>query len=224
MLKRKILPLSLLILALSSTIFSTSFSVSAISESQKRFYSNNNIIFYDPDGDSSNSSYAGSLKSGGMTYEEAVAWINTYKASESRAAEWGISQIGSCYSAFANCAALPKYFANRYLGLNVGATGNGADVVNVFVSSYGFTYGGTSPRPYAIFSTSSGSMMCGSKKCGHTGLVLGVNEEEGVVYTAEAFCGSPLSSAKVKTYSIATMTSGAYTFAYSDNFLSSETE
>ena len=189
-------------------------SAAALDEETSKRYATNNIVFYNPNGASGPCPEAYPLKPGGLSKSEADQFIAVYKRSEGCAQELGITT--SCrYGYLANCVGMSKFFINRYTTRRVGAVGNGKDVAK----NSGFPTG-TAPRAYAIFSTDSGNMECppgSGNKCGHTGVVLGISGN--TVYTAEAFCGSPLSAAKIISYPMSKMTSGAYTFAYTDGYI-----
>ena len=97
--------------------------------------------------------------------------------------------------------------------------GNGSRVVgNLILKNPGIA-NGTLPRPYAIFSVASGVTQCGNVKCGHTGVILGVDIERGKVIVGEANCSGPLSNDGAREYSLETFSSGAYTYVYSDGLL-----
>lgn len=96
---------------------------------------------------------------------------------------------------------------------------NGRNVVNTLANMGLVT--GSEPRPYAIFSTESGSTICGDgRKCGHTGVVLGINEAEDEIFIGQMSYGAPRSwGLTVIRKSLSTYRNGSYTYAYTDDVL-----
>ncbi|MBQ3321198.1 glucosaminidase domain-containing protein [Candidatus Saccharibacteria bacterium] len=181
--------------------------------------------------ESSESKGAGGLVSGGMTKEQAETFIKAYydEAMKQKSGAYGlgsangtavgdglVSDAGCPYGALNNCVAMSQWFINNYttVSQNIG-TANGVNYASHLISSGGLIDGGNTPKAYAIFSKP------GPSSAGHTGVVLGVDTAKGEVYTAEAFChmNYPFMAPKIVTYSIDTMTSGTYDFAYTDNVL-----
>ncbi|MDR3298085.1 MAG: phage tail-type lysozyme domain-containing protein [Candidatus Nomurabacteria bacterium] len=172
------------------------------------------------------SSYTG-LVAGGMTKAEADAFMQIYKDIRPRewgtggilGTEWDIAATSTCVSDLENCVAFSQYFINRYTAKHITGLPNGSDVVSRVVSSHGFIDGGTTPKPYAIFSVASGSTMCGSKPCGHTGVVLGIDTANNKIIVGEAGCGQSLDWTGAHEYDLSKYTSGAYSYAYTDDIL-----
>ena len=174
------------------------------------------------------SSFAG-LISGGMTKPQADAFMQIYKDITPRewgvggtlGTEWSIAATTTCTTDLENCVAFTQYFINRYVRPNDHIKGltNGRGVVSQLISGFGFTNGGTEPRPYAIFSVASGQTMCGGAPCGHTGVVLGVDRERGKIIIGEAGCSSSLEWTGAHEYDLVQYTSGAYTYAYTDGLI-----
>ena len=111
---------------------------------------------------------------------------------------------------------MSQWFVNNYTTVSQSiGTDNGVGYASHLIAKGGLIDGRTTPKVYAIFSKS------GPTSAGHTGVVLGVDTAKGEVYTAEAFCRLHLSLMEptVNTYSMDTMTSGTYTYAYTDNKL-----
>ena len=171
----------------------------------------------------------GSLTSGGFsTVAEAEAAVMAeYKAINPRS--YGVTDAGDEYlksmgiadvncasgTDLENCVAFSAWFINRFTNKSVPGLPNGSQVVSILISSYGFSDSGTTPRVYSIFSTASGSTMCGSVKCGHTGVVLGINSSTGKIIIGEAGCSSA-SFTGAHEYDLSKFTDGSYTFAYTD--------
>ena len=87
-------------------------------------------------------------------------------------------------------------------------------------SSHGFVYGGFTPKPFAVFSTGYSTINCGSLPCGHTGVVLGIDQASDTIYIGQAGYDTPLVGySDVITYSLSEYTSGNYWYAYTDNII-----
>ncbi len=171
------------------------------------------------------------LVAGGMTKEQAEAFIKEYvdEAMKQKTGNYGrgqsndIAAIGkgfindaSCpYGTLNNCVAMSQWFVNNYTTVDYRGTDNGVNYASYLISLGGFIDGGNTPKAYSIFSKP------GPSAAGHTGVVLGVDTEKGEVYTAEAHChlNLPFAPPQVKVYSIDEMSSGLYNFAYTDNVL-----
>lgn len=170
----------------------------------------------------------GALVDGGFkTVAEAEAGVMAeYKAISPR--KYGVSDAGDAYlhkynipdvncdsgTDLENCVSFVAWFIKRFAGKDV-ALPKGSQVVSTLINSYGFSNEGTTPKVYAVFSVASGSTMCGDVKCGHTGVVLGINTETNKILIGEAGC-SNASFTGVHERDLSTFTSGAYTYAYTD--------
>jgi surface protein len=182
-------------------------------------------------------SIGGALVSGGMNLEQAQAFMKEYttgelasyyaalsKSGRGDRVHYGINLTSCSGGSLANCVAFSEYFVNKYTTNPTAGMGggyglpNGSLVVQRLIAN-GFADGGTVPRAYAVFSTPSGSMMCGQVKCGHTGVVLGIDAENDKIIIGEAGCSMPLSWAGAHEKKLSDFTSGKYTFAYTDEFL-----
>jgi hypothetical protein len=153
----------------------------------------------------------------GMTLEQATAFMDVYRNADP--AEWDINSCGCAGGCLVNCVSVSIYFVNRYTTSHVtGATGNGRDVAANMASLYGLADGGHVPRPYAIFSKTTGVTLCDGVPCGHTGVVLGIDEAADQIIIGEAGCGDPgFTGAHV--YSLAAWSTEAYTYAYTNTIL-----
>jgi len=168
------------------------------------------------------STCGGSLAEGGMTLEEAIAFMESYKTGSDSVDYIGGAGRGCPGGPLSNCVSFSAYFINKYTniqGFMTGAPGNGSTVVANIIARNPDIQNGHSPRPYAIFSTPSGNMMCGAVKCGHTGVILGVDTARGKVIVGEAGCGSPLSWDTAREYELSRFDSDAYTYAYTEGLL-----
>ncbi len=153
----------------------------------------------------------------GMTLEQAQAFMEIYRGADH--AEWDVWSCGCAGGCLVNCVSFAIYFVNRYTNAHVeGATGNGADVASYMINTLGFTDGGHVPKPYAVFSRAGGSMLCDGVPCGHTGVVLGIDQTKDEIIIGEAGCGDPdFTGAHV--YSLSEWSTTNFTYAYSDAVL-----
>jgi surface antigen len=166
----------------------------------------------------------GGVVPGGMTVDEANAFMNEYKSITPN--EWGkngvlgpwdIAATTTCTNDLSNCVAFTQYFINRYTTQHVTGLPNGKNVVSRLLN-LGFTDGGTTPRPYAIFSKQTGTTICeDGQPCGHTGVVLGIEGDKIIV--GEAGCSSSFDWIGAHEYSLSNYTNGNYTYVYTDNIL-----
>ena len=165
----------------------------------------------------------GGLEAGGMTLDEAVTFMNNYKNGADSEGFIGGSGRGCAGGPLSNCVSFSIFFLNKYTtlqGFGDGvSTGNGSTVVANIIARNPSVQNGHSPRPYAIFSTPSGTEMCGDTICGHTGVILGVDTERGKVIVGEASCGGPASADTAREYELSKFDNDAYTYAYTDGFL-----
>lgn len=167
-------------------------------------------------------SCGGSLVEGGMSLDEGIAFMNEYKNNPSNVDYIGGAGRDCAGGPLSNCVSFSAYFINKYTtfqGFMTGAPGNGSTVVANVISRNPTVKNGHSPRPYAIFSTPSGSSMCGSVKCGHTGVILGVDTSKGVVIVGEAGCPGGTDWDTAREYPLSQFDSDAYTYAYTDGWM-----
>lgn len=171
----------------------------------------------------SSTSCGGNLTAGGMTLEQAVQFMNDYKNNADNVKYIGGADQSCPGGPLSNCVSFSMYFVNKYTniqGMGSGTTaGNGSTVVANIIARNPSIQSGNAPRPYAIFSTPSGSQMCGDVKCGHTGVILGVDTTRNKVIVGEAGCGTPASWDTAREYDLAQFNSGDYTYAYTDGLL-----
>ena len=174
-------------------------------------------------GASISSTCGGNLQAGGMTLEQAVSFMEKYKSSPDSADYLGGAGQDCAGGPLSNCVSFSTFFINKYTtlqGFGKGTSpGNGSTVVPNVIARNPSVQNGHSPRPYAIFSTPSGSEMCGATKCGHTGVILGVDTARKKVIVGEAGCGGPASWDTAREYDLSKFDSDAYIYAYTEGFL-----
>lgn len=169
----------------------------------------------------------GELVPGGMTIAEAQEFMQAYRSITPRnyddpggdiLKQWSINNVGGCYSDLENCVAFTQWFICVYTGVCM-PLGNGGGVAKQLVDSgRGFT-SGNQPRPYAVFSIRRKSKDCTSESCGHTGVVLGVDEERGKIILGEAGCGMSFDWTNAHEDALSKYTNGNYEYAYTDAIL-----
>ncbi len=179
------------------------------------------------------SNCGGNLVAGGMDLQTAIDFVEKYKTSPDSINFIGGAGQGCNGGALSNCVSFSVYFINKYttfVGFGADRTagpGNGSTVAPNAIARNPSIESGNSPRPYAIFSTPSGSDECpkgSGVKCGHTGVILGVDTAREVVIVGEAGCSSALSWDTAREYPLSRFDSPAYTYAYTDGFLKENVE
>lgn len=162
----------------------------------------------------------------GMSEDEAKEFMNSYKNAVRGVSDsdlitlYGMTSNGCSGGVAYNCVSFTRYFINMYTNdyitnhITIGL-GNGGDIVNSLLSGgYEFTDGGNVPQVYAIFSYDEGNMMCGKKKCGHTGVVLRIDTTTDTIIVGEAQCGLGESGVQARTAKLSDFMSGHYHYAY----------
>jgi len=171
-------------------------------------------------GTGTSSSCGGNLTEGGLDLNAAVKFVNDYKNNADNVKYIGGAGQDCAGGPLSNCVSFSIYFINKYTNLKSNPTpGNGSTVVANLIAANPGVENGHSPRPYAVFSTASGSQMCGSVKCGHTGVILGVDKSAGKVIVGEAACGAPGSWDTAREYPLSQFDSNDYTYIYTDGQL-----
>lgn len=178
----------------------------------------------------------GGLVSGGINnFEDVLALLKDYQYNVkcSDYIQPALCGIGGLQ----NCVAFSVYFITRFTSYRVptAAPGNGIEIVSSMVgetlqtkfgsfspsydmSEGGFTYGGTEPRPYSVFSTRMGS----NSDAGHTGVVVGVDVANNKAYLAQAGYGTSFEyyqSREQIEWDLDRLTNGDYWFAYMDSLM-----
>lgn len=144
---------------------------------------------------------------GGLSEEQAQSLANDYNTGD--LGRWG---TGTGFDVLNNCVSFSKYIINVMTDLTWGG-GNGRDIVNNLVANNPGLESGTEPKPYSIFS-----------KENHTGFIVAVNGDDVLaVEAAWPWDGNPKGyNGSLIHYSMETLTSGAYTFAYIEDHLKSD--
>ncbi len=165
-----------------------------------------------------------SLVSGGMTYEQAYDFVKIYVDDPSEC--YNYSDMCDIYSVEpgGNCSTFSSYFLGKYTTLGKVGLPDGRNVVSRLASNYNLPTG-SEPRPYAIFSTNSGSTTCGNRLCGHTGVILGVNEADGEIYVGQmGYSHTRAWGLTVIRESLDKYRNGSYIYAYTDQVLKQSTD
>ncbi len=154
------------------------------------------------------------LVEGGMDKSQAQRLADYYNSSEVSASYWGLP-FGK-----RNCVSFSAFFVQRFtsIGRSPRAWGDGRNVAHNLAQTEGLP-SGTEPRPYAVFSTTTGSTWCEGHtvKCGHTGIVVGVSGDK--VITVEAAYGAHDAEVKERSLSYFVNTKYGDTFTYLDSIL-----
>lgn len=117
----------------------------------------------------------GGAINGGLTESQAQKLVDYYN---SDAVDGSNLPFGKM-----NCVSFVKWFVEEFTDLTY-AGGDGKDVAHNLATANNLEEG-NEPRPFSVFSvTTIGTTMCGSFKCGHTGIVVAVDGD--MITTAEA--------------------------------------
>jgi lysophospholipase L1-like esterase len=157
------------------------------------------------------------LSAGGMTMEQAKEFMETYvKSPDSEKYVFrgagGNPRAGG--SILANCTAFSSYFINKYTtlkGLEASPVGHGFQTVTTITTNNPGLEPGTEPKVYAVFSYPTGEY-------GHTGVVLGIDLEKGIVITGEASWNGDLTTIGAYTHTLQEIKDEGWTFAYTDGY------
>jgi hypothetical protein len=165
-------------------------------------------------------SCGGGLSTGGMTLAQGVKFMNDYKTNPDNVKYIAGAGQDCPGGPLSNCVSFSVFFVRKYTNLKEsGAAGNGSTVVPHLIGLNPTVKNGHSPQPYAIFSVASGSQFCGAVKCGHTGVILGVDTARGKVIVGEASCGNDISWDTAREYPLSLFDNGLYTYIYTDGLL-----
>ncbi len=169
----------------------------------------------------------GSLPEGGMTLEEAQAFMKLYNELPCPQDEDPYEIIGNsfpgrwqdsegnwhgCGGCLTNCSQFSLYFINRYTSDHRSGVGNGSQVAGQLIDENNWASGGSEPKVYAVFSEFKGA-----NSAGHTGVVLGIDEANDQIIIGEAGC--PNMEGQANVYSLSAFRNSKYTYAYSDGKL-----
>ena len=150
----------------------------------------------------------GGLKEGGMTLEEAKAFMESYAAESDKKLKGNYTFDGALVTdggcpdgTLNNCSAFTQWFLNKYTTLGPSGANRyqGSEAVHNYLADHPeLQDGGKTPKAYAIMSegpsplygynTNSGAG--GSNYYNHTGIVLGINTEANTIIIGEASCGA----------------------------------
>lgn len=179
---------------------------------------------------------SGELVSGGMTLEQAQAFMAAYRERAMTRGDWGdvyfqdalisVPGDGACVNGtMNNCSAFTQWFLNKYTTLGPSGAGlrQGSQAVSVYLGEHsGLIDGGKVPRVYAVMSEGPFSGTSGDGWYNHTAIVLGIDEANDQIIFGEASCGGYYYP-QAKAYSLSeyTNSSSPYgpTYAYTDNIL-----
>ena len=165
-----------------------------------------------------------------MTLEEAKKFMFSYVQEASRQLrgdyffENALVKDSSCPNGtLNNCSAFTQWFLNRYttLGPSGANIWQGSSAVSNYVSAGQLTYGGKTPRLYAVVSMGPETGTADGWP-NHTAIVLGINEQSNEIILGEAGCSASfLPNAYVYSLSDYTNSPSPYgpTYAYTDSVL-----
>ncbi|MBR0431300.1 glucosaminidase domain-containing protein [Candidatus Saccharibacteria bacterium] len=179
---------------------------------------------------------SGELVSGGMTLEQAQAFMEAYAVEADKFARGNLTFDGATIQdagcpdgTLNNCSAFTQWFLNRYTTL-------GPSGVTLYQGSMAVEWnlrdhselmrGEKVPKVYAIMSMGSFSG-CSDGWCNHTGIVLGIDKEKDQIIIGEASCGESNGGRWYRpgahVYSLSEYTNSPSkfgpTYAYTDNVL-----
>lgn len=150
---------------------------------------------------------------GGLTEDQAQRLADYYNSSEVDANYWGLP-FGK-----KNCVSFSAFFAQRFTSIGRASRGwgNGKDVAHNLAQADGLPTG-NDPRPWSIFSVTSGVTMCeDGYLCGHTGVVVGVQDDK--IITVEAAYPSSDAYVSVHDKSYFVNQKYGYSFVYLETIL-----
>lgn len=130
---------------------------------------------------------SGGYSSGGLSEAQAQQMADYYKSDAVSTSEW---QLPSSYGKW-NCVSFSAWFVQAFT--TVGKR-PGPWTYNHAARSFGHKLAteqnlqeSQTPKPFSVFSITSGRTMCGDSLCGHTGIVVAVNGDD--ITTIEAAYG-----------------------------------
>lgn len=129
------------------------------------------------DGDAELSSVGGQVGEGGLTYEEAVRFMQNYGENKNNASKKAAGSVmwNMCNGGGSNCVTFSVFFLNKFTGSKPcsigGRCGNGYEILN-YISNIDKSMGNNAePRVWAVFSYYPI----------HTGIILGYHDGEWIV-------------------------------------------
>lgn len=127
----------------------------------------------------------GGVRSGGVTsLEEARKYVDEYNSAECQ--EYSSNCLGKIDPG-GNCVSYVQYWISRYTILGDLPLHNGGSVVN-WLSNNRNIPTGTAPQPYSAFSSYDTNA-----EFGHTGIILGVDQDRDIIYVAQMNYFQPIS-------------------------------
>lgn len=124
-----------------------------------------------------------SFNAGGMSREEAQKLIDVYNVDGDTFLRhrYNGGGPGQCHGDYRqNCVSFSVYFLNKYTSFQKYVPGNGVATARTLASLSGKTASKT-PTPYSVFSYANGGY-------GHTGIVLGVQDDGSLIIGNAAYC------------------------------------
>ncbi|MCB5280368.1 phage tail tip lysozyme [Arthrobacter sp. ES1] len=146
------------------------------------------------------------LKDGGMTLDEAQAFMATYKfeGESVLGAAFGGGGPGDCgFGKADNCVGFSWYFMHKFTSVKEYASGNGIDTAAGIAKLTGRATSGV-PTPYSVFSQKTDAPE------GHTGVILGIQGDQAVI--GEASCGSNHVGTRAYTRPLSELTPDIFAF------------
>lgn len=146
------------------------------------------------------------LKDGGMTLDEAQAFMATYKfeGEAMLVAAFGAGGPGDCgYGKADNCVGFSWYFMHKFTSVQQYASGNGIDTAANIAK---LTNRPTSsvPTAYSVFSQKTDAPE------GHTGVILGIQGDQAII--GEASCGTNHAGTRAYARPLSELTPYIFTF------------
>lgn len=155
----------------------------------------------------------------GFSIDQAKAFMETYKQIDNGDPNNDKKYLSSaCHKLTDNCVTFVSYFVKKYTDISFQG-GNGGFVVNKMLAADKTLKSGKVPAPFAIFSVHKGVTMCGNIPCGHTGVVLGI-EDDKVIVAEAAWCNPSFTG--IHTYPLKDWTNTEYTYIYAADRLNQE--
>ena len=147
---------------------------------------------------------------------EVKRFVNHYNNSVS------LNDYGLPLSSKSMPASFVAYFASRFTSLDTDKMtwGEPRDVVKNLTANYPSLKSGNDPAPFAVFSSTNSSIMCGSFSCGSTGVIFGI--DNGLAITVEQ--SYPSGKVEVKKRSLADVKNSKYdtSFVYLRSVINEE--
>jgi hypothetical protein len=157
------------------------------------------------------------LQDGGMTLEEAQAFMENYKSvGEAYLVDtFGAGGPGDCgFGKADNCVGFSSYFIHKYTSVKQYVNGNGIDTAGSLAEKTDRETS-TTPTVYSVFSKPTGSPE------GHTGIILGIDGD--TVIIGEAACGTNHEGTRAYARPLSDLSTGGWVFTDTTDLLVDET-